>query len=119
MVIAFSGAGCWVVDDALRARDRKAADQETRIDVQIAECGAAEATGTIENGNPEATRVSIVIWWTLGGGEPLRTGVAHATPIDAGETQAWTAEVTGGPPLDEGTAARVACHVESIAVFPF
>ena len=59
----------------------KAAEQETLIDVRITECGAAQATGTIENRNPEATRVSIVIWWTPGGGEPLRTGVAHATLI--------------------------------------
>ena len=119
IVVALLTTGCWILEDALREQDRKAAEQETLIDVRITECGAAQATGTIENRNPEATRVSIVIWWTLGGGEPLRTGVAHATPIGAGETQGWTAEVTGGPPLDAETAARVDCHVESVAVFPF
>jgi hypothetical protein len=119
VVVALLSTGCWNLDDALRERDRKAAVQEPLIDVRIAGCGAAEASGTIQNRNAEATRVSIVIWWTLGGGEPLRTGVAHASPIGAGETQEWTSAVTGGPPLDAETAADVECHVESIAVFPF
>lgn len=119
VVVAMISTGCWNLEEALRERERKAALQEGLIEVRIIECGAGEAAGTIENRNAEATRVSIVIWWTLGGGEPLRTGVAHASPIGAGESQGWTAEVTGGPPLDADTAATVACHVESIAVFPF
>ena len=118
-LVAVLPTGCWNLQDALREQERKAAVQETLIDVRITECGAAQAAGTIMNGNPEPTRVSIVIWWTLGGGGPLRTGVAHASPIGSGETQEWTADVTGGPPLDADTAARVACHVESVAVFPF
>jgi hypothetical protein len=111
--------GCLNIEEALREQERKATAQEELIDVEIDECGAAEATGTIRNRNAEATRVSIVIWWILGGREPVRTGVAHATPIGAGEVQEWTADVTGGPPLDANAARQVECRVESVVAFPF